>query len=90
MITINFFSQIETRNNVEYLCPQLVWIDRPLESKDPEIVEKHEQIAGWAYIEPSAGIYDARANGRLGQIYAWQGRMAAQLTTNELGRGDKS
>ena len=64
--------------------------DGPLESKDPKIGEEHEQIPGWAYIEPSGGIYDARANGRSGQIYAWQARMAAQLTTNELSREDKS
>ena len=84
------FSSLKTCKDIEYLCPQLVWIDRPVESKDLEIVKKHEQIPGWAYIEPSAGIYDARANGRFGQIYAWQARMAPQLTTNELGRGDKS
>ena len=44
--------------------PIRVDTDGPLESKDPKIVEEHEQIPGWAYIEPSGGIYDARANGR--------------------------
>ena len=70
--------------------PIRVDTDGPLESKDPKILELHEQIPGRAYIEPSGGIYDAPANGRSGQIYAWQARMAAQLTTNELGREDIS
>ena len=44
--------------------PIRVDTDGPLECKDPETAEKHEQIPGgcWqAYIEPSGGIYDAPA-----------------------------
>ena len=70
--------------------PIRVDTDEPLESKDPKIVELHEQNPGLPYIEPSGGIYDARANGRSGQIYARQARMAAQLTTNELSGEDIS
>ena len=68
--------------------PIRVDTDGPLESKDPKILELHEQIPGlyWAI----RGIYDAPANGRSGQIYAWQARMAAQLTTNELSGEDIS
>ena len=35
--------------------PIRVDTDGPLESKDPKILELHEQIPGRAYIEPSGG-----------------------------------